>query len=236
MKKKPRFERKYRISKTEYFSILNTIRPFIEVDPIAAKKGGRYFVRSLYFDSFGYHSYSEKVAGVSDRIKLRIRAYGKDLKDTDIISFEIKTKRADKIVKYSSKILPDQYFDYLGNGHLSYLEDPVLEEFFRLKNIYHLEGVIIVDYERDAFYAKGDDGVRITFDHDVRSASSNKLFPKEEEVIFRSGEPQVVVMEIKTQKSHPYWLSDVCKRFGLDQKPNSKFALGIENSAKSILR
>lgn len=234
MIKNPRFERKYRISKTEYKSILNTIRPFISEDPIAKKKGGRYFVRSLYFDSFSLNAYSEKIEGVSDRIKLRIRVYGKALDSTDVVSFEIKTKRCDQIIKYSSQLSPENYKKYL-EDKLSIEYDPVLEEFERLRRLYHLEGVVLVDYKRDAFFSKEQKDVRITFDHDVRTASSKKLFP-DKKTIFRCNEPSVVIMEIKTRDNYPKWLSDVSKRFGLDQRPNSKYAYGIENSLHEILR
>lgn len=53
------------------------------------KNGGEYFIRSLYFDSPFDDALWEKLAGVNDRDKFRIRAYnGCD----DVIKLECKHK------------------------------------------------------------------------------------------------------------------------------------------------
>ena len=77
-KKRPvqyRHELKYYINRGDYEILSRRLRSCIQQDENAQRNGGEYFIRSLYFDSPFDDALWEKLAGVNDRDKFRIRAY-----------------------------------------------------------------------------------------------------------------------------------------------------------------
>ncbi len=72
--KKYRHEIKLLLTKAEYLSVRSRLAPIMERDSYALE-GGDYFIRSLYFDDSRKSSYWEKLSGVADRKKYRLRIY-----------------------------------------------------------------------------------------------------------------------------------------------------------------
>lgn len=68
-----RNEWKYYISLWEGELLKKRLLPFMEIDDHALN--GRYTIRSLYFDDYWNSAYEEKIMGVEDRQKWRIRIY-----------------------------------------------------------------------------------------------------------------------------------------------------------------
>ena len=68
-----RNEWKYYISLWEGELLKRRLLPFMERD--AHAEGGQYTIRSLYFDDYWDSAYEEKIMGVVDRQKWRIRIY-----------------------------------------------------------------------------------------------------------------------------------------------------------------
>ena len=73
-----RHELKYKISYPDYLAMRSRLRPVMKADPHAAA-GGRYLVRSVYFDNLNDKALREKIDGVAKREKFRIRYYNDDL-------------------------------------------------------------------------------------------------------------------------------------------------------------
>ena len=98
-KKRPgqyRHELKYYINRGDYEILSRRLRSCIQQDENAQKNGGEYFIRSLYFDSPFDDALWEKLSGVDERDKFRIRAYnGCD----DVIKLECKHKEGSFIAK-----------------------------------------------------------------------------------------------------------------------------------------
>ena len=77
-KKRPvqyRHELKYYINRGDYEILSRRLRSCIQQDENAQRNGGEYFIRSLYFDSPFDDALWEKLSGVDERDKFRIRAY-----------------------------------------------------------------------------------------------------------------------------------------------------------------
>jgi hypothetical protein len=68
--------------------------------------------------------------------------------------------------------------------------------------------VMLVSYERDAYFAPDEDNLRITFDTDVRYRSHDLDLAcgTDGKVIT---EPDSVIMEIKTEGAMPLWLAHI---------------------------
>lgn len=83
-----RHEIKHDISKLDMLILRQRLSAVMAADSHA--KGGRYEIRSLYFDNLDDKALREKLDGVSAREKYRIRLYNND---PSVIHLELKCKR-----------------------------------------------------------------------------------------------------------------------------------------------
>ncbi len=230
-----RFEHKYRLDLLEYFRVRNSLLPYMRHDDFSlAGRDRRYFVRSLYFDTHDYSAYDEKMAGVSNRIKLRIRSYWAERTEAKFVKLELKTKHANLVNKFAEVVPVEEYEHFIAHRRFSALSSPVSDEFRRIALLRDVRPCLLVDYDREALVPRDGGDVRITFDHRVRFASSRTLFPQS--AFVRVARPRVVVLEIKTRDERPSWLDDVARRHELQSLPNSKFAIGIEHTQHPVTR
>ena len=91
-----RHELKYLITPAELTVLRNTLAPLMQLD-----QGHEYLIRSLYFDTINDDALEEKIAGVGNRKKYRIRIY--NFSDR-VIKLECKSKYGDLISKQSVSI------------------------------------------------------------------------------------------------------------------------------------
>ena len=162
-----RHELKFLVTRTQLEVLRHTVGTVLKPDPNAAKNGGSYFIRSLYFDTVFDDALYDKIAGVKDRDKYRIRIY--NMQDKDIF-MECKTKVGNLISKRSVKISRD-LAEQLMAGDPAGLENTqsgLLRDIYREMRTRLLHPVVIVDYEREAYLHPAEE-VRITFDMRVRS-------------------------------------------------------------------
>jgi hypothetical protein len=122
----------------------------------------------------------------------------------------------------------------MGSNHWPALEDPLLIEFERYVRLKTLVPLVLVEYRREGFSARAQQGLRITFDHQVQSARAASLFPPAP--IFRAHQRGMVILEIKCNKSQPHWLRQMVQTQGLRIVANSKFTQGIEVSRPETVR
>jgi len=230
-----RFEYKYRLHPHQYHQVRAAIRPFMKADAYTrSAPQGRYLVRSLYFDSADFRSYQEKVNGDCDRTKLRIRTYSRSLQENPDIRVEMKARKGMSMEKHSTFISPADYERFMRDNHWPVLEDPLLIEFERYVRLKTLVPLVLVEYRREGFSARAQQGLRITFDHQVQSARAASLFPPAP--IFRAHQRGMVILEIKCNKSQPHWLRQMVQTQGLRIVANSKFTQGIEVSRPETVR
>lgn len=233
MNNKLRFELKYQLSIFDYLRLKNRLRCFVDLDEYSSvAPGHKYFVRSLYFDTFDYRAYFEKMTGVAHRLKLRIRTYFHS-PNAPFVNVEIKTRRNEEIGKFSARVSVKEYEQFLNLKTWGDNLDPVLTEFERLVRLRDLKPKLVVEYEREAYIAKGRRDVRITFDHHMRYAQAAELF-FESPLVFRKKDPFLVVLEIKCGNERPAWLEQVVRAHNLRAAPNSKYTHGIEQTQHAI--
>ena len=162
-----RHELKFLITRTQYEVLHRTLTAAMRLDPNAEKNGGSYHIRSLYFDTVFDDALFDKIAGVKDRDKYRIRIY--NLSDKGIF-MECKTKVGNLISKRSAQI-PRDLAEQLISADPSGLENTksgLLRDVYREMRTRLLHPVVIVDYEREAYLHPAEE-VRITLDMRVRS-------------------------------------------------------------------
>ena len=161
-----RHELKYFITPAEMTVLRNVLTPVMQLDP-NGNENNEYHIRSLYFDTINDDALEEKVAGVGNRKKYRMRIYNFSDK---VIKLECKSKYGDLISKQSVSI-PRDLAEQLIAGDpegLQRMRHPLLHDVYREMKTRLLRPAVIVDYVREAYIHPAED-VRITFDKTLRT-------------------------------------------------------------------
>lgn len=72
-----RHELKHRVNIADYYILRNRLKYLMDLDP-HGDENGMYLIRSLYFDNAEDKALREKIDGVDNREKFRIRFYNND--------------------------------------------------------------------------------------------------------------------------------------------------------------
>ncbi len=222
-----RFEYKYRISIYQYYRLKNHLALYMTPDHYSkVAPGGRYLVRSLYFDNDQFQAYFEKVEGNFGRIKCRIRTYSTSQNPETVIKAELKNRWGESIEKYSTLISGDDYRIFMKTGHWARPENPILQEFERLVFLRAMRPKVLVEYNREGFEPRSRENVRLTFDHKVSSYFCEDLFPRS--TLMKAHHRHSIVLEIKCRRNQPAWLSRLVRDHNLKYIANSKYTQAVE--------
>lgn len=158
-----RTEKKYELNGLQKSILVNKLSSIMKLDENGDQNG--YLVRSLYFDSIYDDDYFDKVNGLENRKKIRLRIYSPDQK---MVKLEIKQKNGAAQLKKSiwiSKALAEEMINgnYVG---LLELESELAIEIYQIleRGVYRPK--CIIEYNRIAFMEETND-IRITFDSDI---------------------------------------------------------------------
>lgn len=201
-----RHELKYFITRPQYEVLSRVLRAALSRDEHSDEKG-EYHIRSLYFDSIFDDALTDKVAGVRDRDKYRIRIY--NCSDS-FIRMECKSKYGNYIAKRQAVISRD-LCEQLITGDPTGLENTssgLLREVFREMRLNLLRPVVIVDYVREAYMHPVEE-VRITFDKQLRTGLfSHDLFNPDLPTVPPLAADQVI-LEVKFNRFLPQYIKEL---------------------------
>ncbi|MFC1528922.1 VTC domain-containing protein [Candidatus Latescibacterota bacterium] len=248
---KMKFEYKYLVPCELLPELRTLISPFMEKDS-NMNFGGRdgYTVRSIYFDTPGYDFYHEKKDGLKIRKKLRIRGYN-SYNPENFVFLEIKRKNARKLMKNRAAVPYKHLNDLLfkGNAEKYVLTDrgfkEPIENAQRFLFNFHkssLQPVVLVIYEREAFFGKFDSSMRVTFDKNLRSSIDPDLHQLYKEENIKYTAPGNFVLEVKFYDIFPSWMNKIIFYLGLKLVAFSKYTRCIDehreinNNSRMLLR
>ncbi len=233
-----RYEFKYIVNKKYLEPLRQMMLPFVELDDNTDEIQGKnhYTVRSIYFDNPAFDFYFEKIEGIKNRKKVRLRGYDEGSPE-DVVFLEIKRKYEVPILKYRA---PVRYVDALEifkerniNGHTlqmygikNSLENAT--RFFYQVYAKNLRPVVLVVYEREAYFSKFDRTVRITFDKGLRGMafpSLNDLFRNQELTVAMKNN---FILEVKFNKHFPMWLGPILSKYSLKRQSASKYIITMD--------
>ncbi len=222
MPKKYRHEIKLLLSKAEYLATRAKLAPILSQDEFTLDSGD-YFIRSLYFDDIKKSAYWEKLSGVADRKKYRIRIY--NLCDS-VIKLECKEKKGDRIHKRSVALDRAAADKIIGGDFspLAEIDNELAKEIYALSKTSGLQPSVIVDYDREA-YIHPVSNVRLTFDKALHAGiSSADIFDKEAVTlpVYPEG---YVIFEVKYDDVIPKHLAQIVSSCQGQKLALSKFCL-----------
>ena len=216
-----RHELKHFINYSDYLQIRNRIRFVAKIDK-ASGSNEKYKIRSLYFDNLYDKALLEKLNGINNREKFRIRFYNDD---TSFIRLEKKCKINGLTQKQGTRITEDECTKIINNDldWIKNSKNALLLEFYSKSNYLLLKPKTIVDYVRIAYiYEPGN--VRITFDMDVKSGLYSKdLFEKDLPSI-NSIEGNSIILEVKYDEFLPQIITDLIQTNNRQATAISKYA------------
>ncbi|MBR1496652.1 MAG: polyphosphate polymerase domain-containing protein [Oscillospiraceae bacterium] len=215
-----RHEWKHEISYSDLLSIRARLRAVARADPHA--EGGKYFIRSLYFDNPVDRALREKIDGVNMREKFRIRYYNFD---TSLIHLEKKSKLNGLGTKFSAMLSAGEAQNIV-DGDIGWMLDaadrPLVRELYCKMRYQQMRPKTIVDYTREPFiYGPGN--VRVTFDYDIRTGLGGTDFLNPDCPTVPAGDAPII-LEVKWDAYLPDIIRDCVQTPGRRVGAFSKYA------------
>ncbi|WP_337099395.1 polyphosphate polymerase domain-containing protein [Paenibacillus sp. YIM B09110] len=219
---KYRNELKFFINQHQYFIIRQRLKNLMKQDDHVGPTG-EYHIRSLYFDDVNNKALHEKLGGIRDRSKYRIRIY--NVSDS-VIHFEKKIKFKDYIAKFKVPITRAMY-DEIMNGNYEVLNNPLKPLMLELYNEMKqklLRPKVIVDYVREPYVCENGN-VRITFDKELRTGlHSLDIFDNNLEPV-RAIDENLIILEVKYDEYIPAYIRTALQLEGLNRQSASKYVI-----------
>ena len=218
-----RHECKFLISRDTAWLLQRQLPRLIQRDPHAGENG-IYTIRSLYFDDPAFTAFHDKVSGVDDRTKYRIRCY--DYSDS-LFRLEKKEKKGD-LTRKTGEILEKDQVLALEENRLPPGEPGSLSEELRLlcagKGV---RPVVLVDYDRTSFVCHAGN-TRITLDDHLRTLPYCRHISDSHHAMIPVMDPDQVILEIKFDEYLPGYLGAYFRDLPKISMAVSKFAMCLQ--------
>lgn len=222
MEKGYRHEYKFLISRADAELLKLRLPHIMEPDPHAGETG-RYTIRSLYFDDFEGTAYYDKVDGVNERAKYRIRFYDYD---SSLLKLEKKEKlgnltrkTAQTITKRDARALEFAHTDGCPDN-----PDGLTGELRIACVSKGLRPRVLVDYDRTPFICR-DGNTRITLDENLRTRPYIPHLFASPRAMVPVLDPNQVILEVKFDDFLPGYLATALSDIPKVSMAISKFAL-----------
>lgn len=224
-----RFEHKYKIDTDTFRKVLEVMDAHMEIDPYCVNHQV-YTIANIYYDTPDNELIRESLSKPAYKEKLRLRSYGVPDMDTKVF-LEIKKKYRGLVNKRRTTLKLNEAYNFLETGEMpelhSYMNGQVLHELDYILNRYDLEPKVYIAYDRLAYFEKGNDDLRISFDTNIRT--------RRNDVALEAGDhgqklldDDIWLMEIKTSLAKPLWLYDMLSELGIKDSSFSKYGTEYE--------
>ena len=217
-----RHEYKYLISRADAELLKLRLPHIMERDPNAGENG-QYTIRSLYFDDVDAAAYYEKVDGLDNRAKYRIRFYNYDGSNIKLEKKEklgnLTRKTAQTITKRDARAL-----EYAISEGCPDTPEGLTEE-LRLAVLGRgLRPKVLVDYDRTPFLCHAGN-TRITIDENLRTRPYIAHLFASPRAMTPVLQPDEVILEVKFDGFLPGYLADALADIPKINMAISKFAM-----------
>ncbi|QUH19736.1 polyphosphate polymerase domain-containing protein [Alkaliphilus sp. B6464] len=205
---KPKFrhEIKHFINSLDGCILRTRLKQIMSPDTFALEDG-KYKIRSLYFDNFNDKALLEKLDGLNNREKFRIRFYNDD---HSFIKLEKKSKTRGLCLKDSVQISYENC-KRIVEGDIAWMSDsnnPLLLELYIKMQTEFLRPKTVVDYTREAYMYKPGN-VRITIDSNIKTGIFSKDLLNPNLPTIGMYPPGYSILEVKFDEFLPEIISDM---------------------------
>jgi hypothetical protein len=213
----------------------STMFPYVELDKYAAIRPQKeYTVRSIYYDTLDLDFYYEKLEGIKNRNKIRIRCYN-ELNNQNIAFLEIKRRLENFIDKHRSPTIFENLDDLFYTGDIqSYILQKDFDSMDNAKRFFFqvyknfLKPISLIVYDREAFFSKFDSNIRITFDKNLRYTSFPDFSSFYNDQGLRPALPKYFILEIKFYKGYSEHFQKIINQFGILRLAISKYQICVD--------
>ncbi len=253
-----RYEIKYIVTKDQYKKILESMAPYMRED-----EHGMSRIQSLYFDTPNNILARRSLDKPMYKEKLRLRSYGLAQDGTKVF-VEIKKKydgvvykrRIDMTSVQSNAYLPGMFSGtpearrFLLKAFVNSYKDgtsraQIVKEIDYFLGLYKgIRPAMMLQYDRDAFYAVDDHEFRITFDDNIRWRTTDLRMDKGFYGNLLLDEDHIL-MEVKVGGAMPAWFVKILtenkiyktsfSKYGTAYVINSGLASRLPASVKDVL-
>ncbi len=225
-----RFEFKYVIKKKISESIKHEVKHFMKQDNFT-EINDFYLVRSLYFDNSFFSHFHEKIDGIKNRHKFRIRTYAKSEENNVPIYLEVKGRNNLRTFKNRTKVNSSDHSLFYKKKNLldlkkKYFKNELVHNF--IYDVYrkNISPKVLIDYKRLPLVSKNGLYFRLTFDSELRACVAENIFENKRN--WKLCIPGYDILEVKFDFTIPPWFHRIIQNYQLKRLSVSKFVLGLE--------
>ncbi|MDR2939423.1 MAG: polyphosphate polymerase domain-containing protein [Clostridiales bacterium] len=229
-----RYEKKYKVNEYIFVKLQNRLSEFMEVDSYN-KSQFTYPICNIYYDTCDSQLIRASLSKPMYKEKLRVRSYGTANTDSKVY-VEIKKKINGLVNKRRSGMKLQEAYNFLESGEppeiKPYMNSQVMKEIQYLLSRYDLKPKVYLSYERRAYFEAGNPDLRISFD--------TNIITRHEDMRLESGiygSPLLSggewLMEIKTSRSMPVWLTQTLSEYKIYPSSFSKYGADYQRNIVS---
>lgn len=229
-----RYEHKYKMNTETFHKVLEVMDRHMEPDKHCADHS-LYTIANIYYDTPDNALIRESLSKPVYKEKMRLRSYGVPDADTKVF-LEIKKKVNGLVNKRRTVLELSEAYDFISSGKppviKSYMNAQVVREIEYFMQRYNLSPKVYIAYDRLAYFEKGNDDLRISFDTNIRT--------RRNDVALESGDhgtmllpDDIWLMEIKTSRAMPLWLCKMLSDLNLRKASFSKYGTEYQNMLRA---
>ena len=196
-----RYEMKYLVTAEQRKALSELMEQYMSLDEY-----GRSTICNIYYDTLDMRLVRRSIEKPIYKEKLRVRCYGA-LPEGGRVFVELKKKYDDVVFKRRVSMTGEQAEKYLAGSIDCPKQNQIVNEIdYFISEYKDLVPAAFVGYEREAFFAKDDPDLRITFD--------DNLVWRDYDLCLCNGfygnsllKPGQSLMEIKVSSAMPLWLT-----------------------------
>jgi len=219
-----RYEHKYLLDRGTYEKMLAVMDEHMELD-VHNENHEPYTIANIYYDTNDDYLIRKSLSKPIYKEKLRLRAYGVP-QMSDKVYLEVKKKYRGIVNKRRTTLKLKEAYAFTRTGEepeiKDYMNKQVVDEIAYFLNTYDLSPKLYLAYDRIAYFEKGNPDLRISFDCNIRS--------RRYDVQLESGDygekllsDNLYLMEIKTARAVPLWLTRALTEYGIKRRSFSKY-------------